>query len=1015
MNDRETDFSGSREQNRAKQLTFTLQDTSYFDFDPAIPNRLVVRNRLDRDTDRKLCTEGGWPEVCSWSGVVFVSDGRLLSLRVVVRDMNDNTPSWPIKERDGTAVLHVSVTENCPLGTTVDLPLASDPDIGENSIVRYEMALSESSEPKPSAFEIISASGPGGVKHKLVVRGQLDREQTSSYQLRIAAVDGGGNRGYAQLIVHVTDENDNVPIFTHLSYRSNGSSRHDDHAAFVITVDEDLPVGTRLPKHPVATDADEGDFGQVTYGFALSTSDVVKRDFTIDSESGAIIVRSPLDYDIGGLSQYQFVMIAHDQGSPPLTATATVVINVLDKNDNAPIITVTPTVLTGIRVGLLPGDQGKQTALRPEDDRKKLRLVENSPAGQMIATITVHDPDANENGKFTCQLGKTNELRLTYLKNLGKLSVYQLTSSRPVDREIQSEVRVTLRCRDHGIRSQSTTELLTVYIIDVNDNAPKFPNKHYIFQIPEGKDIGQVIGRLMAFDPDFGRNSQLSYSIGWSANEQGPNPFSLNSKGELLARSILDRESRPEGYQFTVIAEDGGHPRLSGSTNVEVVLIDVNDCSPVFAKEIYNFTVEEEIHPNRSDNYVIGQVKATDCDIGNNAQITYFLKPFEAPFKASGILILHVKRQTSSDLLAKNTTSFEISNEGYVSTTRTIDRERQSSFLLTVVAVDSPQSNDKRLTAKATVHVSVVDVNDHDPVFLRPPFENGTNVLKLSMHEPPGHLITWLEATDDDEGQNADIRYRLLNEQQMDMFELHPQTGKLYLRKEITAADLGVVTMDVIAVDNGAKTRTASATIRIEIADIPSVQPVELTVMKGLTSSHQPSGNWLNGVTTGANRFIITCIVLITLVICAILIAVIFLVSRGGCRPFIKRADRMCISDKNPNHGTAISIVQPGSHKEQKYISAMRDGISLEQKPTSNEMLSVSSCAVGDTFNFGVSPDGSYPINTADRCCYDKFYADQKEHCALMKLRSIGKDSAAEESTGQKSDASFMQMAALSG
>ncbi|KAF8567031.1 hypothetical protein P879_05421 [Paragonimus westermani] len=447
------------------ELSFTLQDTSYFDFDELRPHYLVVRGLLDRDADRQLCTENGWPEICSWSGVIFVSNGRLLALRVIIHDVNDNTPSWSTKQKDGMAVLQTTVSENCPLGTTVDLPLATDPDLGDNSIVRYEMVTQSINEGRPP-FDVVSVNTSNGVIYRLVVNGLLDREQTPNYIVTVAAIDGGGNKGLAQLTVNVADENDNYPQFVHLK---NDTGRLHDDQGFVIYIDEDLPVGTRLPRCPVAVDDDEGEFGRLGYSFSISTGDIVKRDFRIDEHAGEIFVRSKLDYDTGGLVQYEFLVVAQDHGSPPLVASARVIVIIQDKNDNPPIITVTSVQ--------------QSTDWNNYRGRSNLSLPENSLAGKLIATLTVHDLDSGKNGMFTCKLGETNQLQLNYLKSMGKMNIFQLVSTQPVDREMRSELRVMLRCSDHGMPSQVSTELLIVKIIDVNDNPPRFTNQHYSFQV----------------------------------------------------------------------------------------------------------------------------------------------------------------------------------------------------------------------------------------------------------------------------------------------------------------------------------------------------------------------------------------------------------------------------------------------------------------------------------------------------------------------------------------------------
>ncbi|TGZ58424.1 hypothetical protein CRM22_009656 [Opisthorchis felineus] len=823
--------------------TFTLQDTSYFDFDPHQPNSLVVKSPLDRDTDRKLCSEGGWPEVCSWSGVIFSSDGRLLSLRIVVRDVNDNTPSWlTSQQHDGLAQLQISVTENCPLGTAIDLPLASDPDVGSNSVVNYERVIQEAVDHR-APFDIISTREPNGVRYKLVVRGKLDRETTPLYRLMIAAVDGGGNRGLAQLTILIADENDNRPVFTHTKMEESQSDLGEQQTEFTITIDEDLPVGSRLPRYPVATDADEGDFGRITYSFAISVAEVVKRDFRIDEVTGAIFVRAPLDYDTGGLTHYQFVIVAQDHGIPPLTASSKVIIEVQDRNDNAPIITVTPTTTATMT----------SSKSNEKHEKTSLHLLENAPSGSLIATITVHDPDSGENGKFMCQLGKVDSLRLEFLKNLGKLSVYQLYSSLPLDRESNPEIRVTLRCRDHGVPGRVSTELLMVNISDVNDNAPMFVNHRYSFQTSEGNDQDELIGLVTAVDSDSGVNAELSYSIIWP-NNQGLNPFIINARGEIRARMTLDRESRPEGFQFTVLAKDHGVPSLSALAKVEVALIDVNDCSPTFTQGVYHFTVEEEIPFNLSNAYVIGQVKATDCDIGNNAQILYQLETTDAPF--------------------------QISSDGYLSTTRPIDREQSSSFVITIQAIDSPQTTERRLSSFAEVQITVVDINDNDPIFLRPPFENGTHQVTLSIYEDINCKVVKIEAIDKDIERNGEIRFRLANDVSRGMFALNPESGELTLKRRLTVEEVGIIPLRILAIDNGLKPRTATTTIEILAADVPATKPTSFS--GNLDYSEQPN-TFLGNLRVNANKFIIVCIVVITLIICLILAAVICVVSRKGC------------------------------------------------------------------------------------------------------------------------------------
>nr|CAH8841404.1 unnamed protein product [Trichobilharzia regenti] len=850
------------------QLTFTLQDTFYFDFDPVHTNRLLVRRELDRDTDRKLCSESGWPEICAWSGVVFVSDGRLLSLRIVIRDVNDNTPKWP-RSKDTTEqpILEVWITENRPIGSILDLPLAYDPDIGENSIVRYELALSHDNS--TSIFDIINSPSPNGPTYQLVVKGLLDREEIPVYRLTVVAVDGGGNRGYAKLFVHIADENDNTPVFEHCK----NSSAAVQQCEIIINIDEDIPVGSILPETPVANDKDEGEFGHVTYRFSLSASDTARRDFKIDHESGGIIVRTPLDYDTGGLTQYTFGIVAEDGGVPPLSATIRIIVNIKDKNDNSPQITITPAFIH---------EEGKLNAQYENTSsnmtKSQLRLIENTPPGVLIATITAYDADSDDNGKFTCQLGQTDELNLVYLRNLGKISVYQLSSLRLIDREIQPELRVSLKCEDNGSPSQKSVELLTIKILDVNDNAPKFANKRYSFQVPENNNVGVFIGEVTAIDPDLGMNGMLNYSIHWPPG-QGPNPFEINKKGEFITRIPLDRENQPEGYHFIVYAVDNGQPSLTGSTHVEVALIDINDCRPIFTQINYHFSIDEELEVNASEPIVIGQVKATDCDIGLNAHLVYSLDP--ASYSADN--------------------PFQVTEDGHITALKSIDREVHPAFLLQVIATDSPQKPTEKLTATAQIHITILDNNDNEPVFQRPPFENGTNEVEISYNDVPGHLVTRIEATDKDVGVNGKIKFSFdQNNSTSDLFIIRHNSGEIFLQKELTVKDMGIVPLVIMATDMGENPKTTTTTIQVKISDIPS-NAFRFNALKNSKSMNQLSNSLFKNLNIDANKFIIICIILVTFIICTILISVIFAISRGGCRLFSKPATTVAKSTHHYN------------------------------------------------------------------------------------------------------------------
>lgn len=456
---------------------FTLQDTTYFALSGPGQKTVVVNRLLDRDNDRKLCREPSWPEVCAWSGVLFAHDGIVLSLRITISDANDNFPRWPESalsrprnSKDGKPAIELLIAENTPVGSMFDLPLADDRDYGENGIVNYELINTENKD----HFTLKCTTGPNGVIPRLQVLVLLDREEREEYEMQIAAVDGGNQKAVVGLHVFLVDENDNAPMFTHAT---NLSEEEKQHARFVVEIDESIPVGSALPIHPMATDADAGDFGRIRYRFSFSTPEYVRRDFSIESLTGNIIAQNVLDCDAGGISEYVFSMVAEDGAAQPLTAVTTVIIIVHDINDNAPIISLTPAA---------PKIEGLyDSTFFPafEESRDTFHIIEEMPSGQLVATVAVTDPDSDADGEFACDLGGTPDFTLQALPWIGTTKVFQLLSARRFDREVEALISITLKCIDGGNPPQVSSKIIPITLIDINDNRPYFQHPYYQFSV----------------------------------------------------------------------------------------------------------------------------------------------------------------------------------------------------------------------------------------------------------------------------------------------------------------------------------------------------------------------------------------------------------------------------------------------------------------------------------------------------------------------------------------------------
>lgn len=184
---------------------------------------------------------------------------------------------------------------------------------------------------------------------------------------------------------------------------------------------------------------------------------------------------------------------------------------------------------------------------------------------------------------------------------------------------------------------------------------PFFPPK--LTHIPENTPIDTIVFKAQATDPDSGPNSYIEYTL---LNPLG-NKFTIGTiDGEVRLTGELDREE-VSNYTLTVVATDKGHPSLSSSTEVVVMVIDINDNNPVFAQAMYKV----EINENTLTGTDIIQVFAADGDEGTNGQVRY------------GIVDGNANQEFRIDSVT-----------GAITVAKPLDREKTPTYSLTVQATD---------------------------------------------------------------------------------------------------------------------------------------------------------------------------------------------------------------------------------------------------------------------------------------------------------------------------------------
>ncbi|XP_021042993.1 protocadherin-19 isoform X6 [Mus pahari] len=578
---------------------------------------LVTKQKIDRDL---LCRQS--PK-CIISLEVMSSSMEICVIKVEIKDLNDNAPSFP------AAQIELEISEAASPGTRIPLDSAYDPDSGSFGVQTYELTPNE-------LFGLeIKTRGDGSRFAELVVEKSLDRETQSHYSFRITALDGGDppHMGTVGLSIKVTDSNDNNPVFGESTYS--------------VSVPENSPPNTPVIRLN-ASDPDEGTNGQVVYSFYGYVNDRTRELFQIDPHSGLVTVTGALDYEEGHV--YELDVQAKDLGPNSIPAHCKVTVSVLDTNDNPPIINLLSV------------------------NSELVEVSESAPPGYVIALVRVSDRDSGLNGRVQCRLLGNVPFRLQEYESFSTI----LVDGR-LDREQHDQYNLTIQARDSGVPMLQSAKSFTVRITDENDNHPHFSKPYYQVIVQENNTPGAYLLSVSARDPDMGLNGSVSYQIVPSQVRDMPvfTYVSINpNSGDIYALRSFNHE-QTKAFEFKVLAKDGGLPSLQSNATVRVIILDVNDNTPVItAPPLINGTAEVYIPRNSGIGYLVTVVKADDYDEGENGRVTYDMTEGDRGF-------------------------FEIDQvNGEVRTTRTFNENSKPSYELIVVAHDHGKTS---LSASALV------------------------------------------------------------------------------------------------------------------------------------------------------------------------------------------------------------------------------------------------------------------------------------------------------------------------
>ncbi|XP_018088488.2 protocadherin-20-like [Xenopus laevis] len=485
----------------------------------------------------------------------------------------------------------------------------------------------------------------------------------------------------AKIKIFILDINDHAPFFT--------------DRTITLAIQEDAAVGTVFPIDHSASDADAGQNSVLLYHLN-STDDVFK--LGNNSQLVSLTLQQPLNHE--SKNKYYMDLIAIDKGLPPLSASALIIVQIMDVNDNCPVFFAS---------------------------NININLPRNTSINSTVAQLEAVDDDTGENSLI--QYIYSNRVptvckKLFYLEST--TGIIKLAASIPED--TPNNHKLTVLAIGPGCAPAVAT--VTLVIQEFKRKEPRMEFRLIAAQEGEGVSVKEdvpintIIAILEIKDPD--------YSILRPVFINGTMPFSLkvseNSPDTylLLTSGILDFELEQK-YTIHVLGNATFDNLIVYQAMLNVKLEDVNDNAPQFPQSVLEASVEE----NNSPGAVILTLSTFDKDSGSNGNISYHF---------GGELPLEFSIDVSHGILVA-TVSF--------------DREKKTSYTLTVVASDhgSPAKN-----SSCAVIINILDENDNAPMFF-------ANELTFFVPEnlPRHGKVGILNVTDADYGLNGEISVSVLN------------------------------------------------------------------------------------------------------------------------------------------------------------------------------------------------------------------------------------------------------------
>ncbi|XP_024919123.1 protocadherin beta-12-like [Cynoglossus semilaevis] len=678
---------------------------------------------------------------------------------------------------------------------------ATDPDEGLNGEIEYNLGKTL----KKRVYEIFELDKSTGI---IRIKGGVDYEENDIYKLDVEASDKGTppltDSGSPSLSSNVTvnvfilDQNDNPPVILY-PLSSNGS------AEGVEEIPRNVDAGHLVTKVR-AYDPDIGYNGWLLFSLQEVSDHSL---FNLDRYTGQIKTLRP--FTETDEAEHKLVILVKDNGNVSLSATATVIVKVVEPKE------------------AFAASDVKSSTKADEDNDVTFYLMITLASVSALFLISIivliamqcskstdytskYLPEPNYDGTLCHSIqyrsGDKRYMLVGPRMSIGSTIVpgsHANTLTLPDRRRISEELDI--QASDKGQPPFTTDCRVLIKIQDVNDNKPEIDVTSISNMIPEDSKQGTVVSLISVTDKDSNLNGKVICKV------SGDVPFELKPSFKenmysLVTKAALDRETVSH-YDLSITATDCGEPPLSTIITLSIDVSDVNDNAPEFPHSPLELYLLENNVPGAP----IFSVSAFDKDLNSNAAVSYQIRGEDGGHK------------DLASFLNIN------SDNGGIVALKSFDFEKLKKFNFHVVASDSGSPS---LSSNVTVNVFILDQNDNPPVILYPLSSNGSaeGVEEIPRNVDAGHLVTKVRAYDPDIGYNGWLLFSLQEVSDHSLFNLDRYTGQIKTLRPFTETDEAEHKLVILVKDNGNVSLSATATVIVKV-----VEPKEAFAASDVKSS----------------------------------------------------------------------------------------------------------------------------------------------------------------------------------